>query len=164
MDCEVLFKGFLSSRKAMYQNRVTPAPGQTCRGEYCGLKMEGAVSTPQFAYHYNGLCGAFDGVYEYSEPLISHFMRAVVGGRASFDSNSPVIYDEGRMGGGPVADLDVTSLYPDAMVRLCKLYGGLTLGAPKVLVPPSSHPTPLLRPTACLYHRRYHILHGYCAS
>jgi len=138
MDCKVLLKGFLSLRKEMYQLQI-PSPGQTkidpLTSPYCALRLENAVSLPQFANHYFGLCGVYDGVFESKGVLMSFMRRGVTGGKTMLAANSPVIFDAFKMGKGmedAIEDLDAVSQYPSAMKEIADEYGGFPKGAPKI--------------------------------
>lgn len=141
MDCEVLLRGFLSLRKEMYQLQI-PLPGQPKivpeYSPYCELLLENAVSLPQFANHYFGLCGVFEGIHESKGVLMNFMRRGVTGGKTMLAANSPVIYDAFKTGSGmedAIDDLDAVNLYPSAMKEIADKYGGFPRGEPKIWVP-----------------------------
>jgi hypothetical protein len=142
MDCEVLLKGFLSLRKEMFQLQI-PLPGQekidSNISPFSMLRLENAVSLPQFANHYFGLCGVFEGVHEYKGALMNFMRRGVTGGKTMLAANSPVVYDAFKMGDlgmdDAIDDLDAVNLYPSAMKEIATKYGGFPCGKPKIWVP-----------------------------
>lgn len=139
-DCEVLLKGFLNFRYEMYQIRIPPcstlpSPPPQEDWEPCGLLLEHAVSLPQFASHYFGICGVFDGVNEFKGTVSQVMRRSLVGGKSMLAANSPNIFfsEDVLNENNAVDDLDTTSLYPSAMVEIQEKHGGIPKGNPKSL-------------------------------
>lgn len=140
MDCEVLLVGYLSLRREMFNLKIlsssTPSVIDEVSSPCCQLLMENAVSLPQFASHYFGLNGVFDGICEYKGALMSFIRRGVCGGKTMLQGNSPVIYNMKQETKGPVADQDSVNLYGTAMKKIATELGGFPQGFPTIWAPP----------------------------
>lgn len=112
-DVEILILGFSKMRQSNYCMKLL------C-GKPCRLDVKDAVSVPQFASHYLGNNGVFDGVFKLRGTLRDFIARSVVGGRCMIRANLPCKFV------GEVEDFDACSLYPSAMKRMT-----IPLGRPK---------------------------------
>ena len=88
-----------------------------------GMDPNYFVTTASMADFYIQLNGCYDGVYEISGVIQEFIKRCAIGGRVMVANNQPVIIDT------PLADLDVNSLYPSAMITM----SGYLKGPPKII-------------------------------
>ncbi len=136
MDCEVLMKGFLNLRYELFH---LPIPDDTrSENEWspCRLDIIHAASLPQYASHYMGRCGVFDGVYQFKGSIREFISRGVVGGKCMMMGNAPHHVVGTHVSGDhdcdvEIDDFDACSLYPTAMQRIADEGKGFTTGLPK---------------------------------
>lgn len=97
-DAEVLLMGFLNFRFELYRMRIpiNDSIENSAMSEddwpMSKLLIEHAVSLPQYASHYFGRCGVFEGVNKFQGLLIEFMRRGVVGGKTMLGANCPMSY------------------------------------------------------------------------
>jgi len=131
-DCHTLLAGIMKHRVNCYNVPLIN------NWEPCRLDILNCISIPQYASHYLGLNGCFEGAYEISGVLRDYIARSVVGGRCMVEANIPHVYGAGGFAPSKeeeeVEDFDACSLYPTAEARGCdEAYGhqGYPIGKPK---------------------------------
>lgn len=131
-DCVVLLTGFLNLREELYSLLVPELEKDESMWKRCELDIIRACSLPQYATHYLGRCGVFDGCYQFRGSIREFLARAVVGGKCMIGANVPHMITKF------MDDFDACSLYPAAMKRIAD-EGGFSVGTPKFWNP--SEPT-----------------------
>lgn len=125
-DCATTMAGFIIHRSNCF-NMKTP------NGTICGLDMKDCVSIPQYATHYMGTSGTFEGVKQFQGTLRNYISRSIVGGRSMVRGNLPHAERDTE-----IEDFDACSLYPTGMHRMgSEEFGhqGLPTGLPKLWTP-----------------------------
>ena len=133
-DCKVLMKGFLNLRDELYNLPIPDYFTPENLWKPCALDIIHAASLPQFANHYMGRCGVFDGIYQFRGSIREYLSRSVVGGKCMIRGNAP--HHVGEKGKTRLKDFDACSLYPSGMDRLASEGLGFTMGLPKFWMAP----------------------------
>ena len=126
MDCSVLLQGYINLRSELFKLPIPEIGKEENQWRSCALDIIHAVSLPQYATHYLGRCGVFEGVYQFNGCIREYISRGVVGGKCMIMGNAPH-----RVSNTEIDDFDACSLYPAAMKRISEEGGGFTVGLPK---------------------------------